>query len=163
MKMVNSVFNRERYSYCKWWNIFAHIRRLLTMIKAIYQRAKYGFEPYDTYCLDNYLGNHISNLLIYLNENRHGYPSDMSDESWGEYLEEMAEAFRFATVEDTERLETLREQWVEMLTEYGREDKVTQAAWEILQEEEKKHFKLREEAINKACDMLKARFFNLWD
>lgn len=163
MRTVNSVFNRERYPYCKWWNIPAHIKRLYTMIRDIYWRAKYGFTPYDTWDLDDFLGDLMYDSITYFEKNRHGFPTDMTDEQWAVYLSEMAEAFKYAALRESEKVNELTEKWYDIIDSVGRDTPEAKEAWDKVVEAEKEFWEERQKAIDKACDMLKVRFFNLWD
>lgn len=163
MEYNNSVFNRNRYTHYPWWNIVGHIKVLCSMIKAVYWRAKYGFEPYDTWCLYNYIGDLMHDMLSYLDENRYGFPGDMTDESWGNYLQEMAEAFKLAATESNLETETCLDVWIDAIAEFGKGSLEAKEAWEGLKKAEDDLEQMKLEMIKKACEMLNERFFYLWD
>ena len=159
----NSVFNLNRYGRVRWWNILGHIKRIYLIVKSVYWRAKYGFTRFDTYCLFSFIGDLIHDSLTYMNENRYGYPGDMTDEEWGQYLIDMATAFKLAVEEEDSVSDQLGEEWCDMIDKYGKDDDRTKEAWEKYRAQSDIHAKEMEIAKDKACEMLKERFFYLWD
>lgn len=159
----NSVFNRQRYSYHRWWNVPGHIKTFWEMLRAMYQRGKYGFTPGDVWNLSDFISVLMRDSLIYLRENKCGDPIDMGEKEWSGYLSEMAELFDFITKEESEESEKLLEDWLDAREQYGRNNERTKQIWTgyvaVQTEFEKERIKKKD----KACDMFKERFFDLWD
>ena len=126
-------------------------------IKSFYLRGKNGWSPYDTWNMDNYLLTILPEMLDYLANNIHGYPSDIiiegeSDEDnfnrWQNYLRITANYLRES---DEDKCSKNKE-----LEQYER---YTQEYWDKYKEINE----YRQECLEKALEAIKLNFWNLWD
>lgn len=69
----------------KWW-----IRRE----KFKWQRARWGFSAYDTWDMDHYLAELISEMLLYKAKFGMSHPYDMSSSDWQQWLIDTAAMFK---------------------------------------------------------------------
>lgn len=161
---ANSLFRLNRYGYCRWWNIPGHLVRICKMLKAIYWRAKYGFEPYDVWDLHNFLALLMHDSLTYFTNNLHGHPFNMNEYEWVEYLRRMAIAFKTTLEDENEESRELFDRWRKSYKETG--DKNAPETKKLFNEYmvvSKEIEKNRRKEKDKAFDMLKEYFFDLWD
>lgn len=145
-----------------WWNIPAKIKRRCSMLKDMYYRAIYGFAPSDTYDLSVFISKTLGGAFRYLKENTHGYPIDMTKDEWDNYLNEISEAFSYAGLYDDEITDVAAEKWWQTVEE-DKSQEEQDAAWAEYFKADTEFEERKQEAINKACDMMKARYFNFWD
>ena len=68
------------------------------------EREKVGTQvvihSWDTWDMDHTLALIIHPMLVQLKETKHGYPSNLTEESWDEMLDEMIWAFKQKTMDD---------------------------------------------------------------
>ena len=57
------------------------------------QKVEVQIDPWDTWSMDHTLAPIILPMLIQLKKTMHGYPSELTEELWNEYLDEMIYAF----------------------------------------------------------------------
>lgn len=64
---------------------------------SLWQKDKIVIEPHDTWSMDVTISKIIVPMLIQLRDTKHGYPNDLTEESWDEILEKMIWSFAEAS------------------------------------------------------------------
>lgn len=122
-KFLNSDEGKKEVKKCK-----KHKKKLKKHLK------KYGFDPSETWNLDQTIANFVLPRLQHFRDNVHGHPSNMTEDEWMEVLDKMIFSFE-ASVYDYADLDV--------------EDIAKQ----------KKKFKI----IQEGFELFGMHFMNLWD
>ena len=157
MKDLN-IF-KQRYVYR---NPLRNIKDFLRRFKYAYQRITKGYCDTDLWNLDYYLICLLSEALKEFSETTYSYPMNLTEEEWRQKLLEMSNHFsnisEYTNNDINNRAEkSFDDYWDSKGTD--KEDKLYNNWIEI----SKDAFKFREEEKNKAFDMIKEWFFDLWD
>ena len=157
MKDLN-IF-KQRYVYR---NPLRNIKDFLRRFKYAYQRITKGYCDTDLWNLDYYLICLLSEALKELSETTYSYPMNLTEEEWRQKLLEMSNHFSNISEYTDNDINNRAEKsfdayWDSRGTD--KEDKLYNNWIEI----SKDAFKFREEEKNKALDMIKEWFFDLWD
>lgn len=70
--------------------------RLCTNVKYFVQRGRRGYSDSDVWNLHGHFSDVAIGALTQLNEQRHGYPGELDEQTWGEYLNIMIDGFEAA-------------------------------------------------------------------
>jgi len=177
--------NVFRDSYLPWRRITnwpGNIKQFFRNIKYAVQRVRYGFCEADTWNLDEHLGVLISNMLVELADNTHGYPYGYTVEEWDKFLRDMAQHM----INSTDAYETVMSKKTDMAAEemhsYVISDEFVKQEdglyrWEQKYSDEEAHKKaldrwletekdlrnFKDSEKDTALNMLKTVWFNLWD
>jgi hypothetical protein len=116
-------------------------------IKYCYQRIRYGWCDRDTWSIDHWFLEVMPPMLQHLRDNKYGHPWDMSEELWNKTLETMIFLFTEAN-----------EDRCSLKNNYG-----IDVEYEKWRDRQSYINKYREECKNKAFNVFKIRFWNLWD
>ena len=160
----NNVFNQD---YCPWrWvsNWWKNIRLFFRQFKWAYQRATRGFADMDTWSMDSWLLNLFHDSLYYLADNHCGYPGTEQfpdDESWTEYLKEMADKFYQADEWNNYFPTPEENKWYAWVNAYGHGDENPYIRPMI--DESLENQKKRQAAFKEAWEMMGDIFYHLWD
>ena len=147
--MLN-IFERAPY---RWWQIWEIIKFYFGTLKCAWQRMTKGYCYRDVYDLSEFYIELFSASLKELSETTHGYPLDFKDmETWRDYLKEMAEHFLAASTNIQYMTQRV------LNHENFSEDKAQELIKAVMNDN-----KYREEHLDKALNMFKERFYNLWD
>lgn len=155
----------------RWWNLPALLRRFKNVVRNTYYRAVYGFCPYDTWNMHYHISNLMANMLTYLKEEHYGYPGDMTDEEYTAYLDKLAKLFAYVDIEEDEitqhlfdKYEAICDEKIEQgINPWKSNDKDIADAWSEYSKASIELDKRREAALSEALDLLKERYFHLWD
>jgi len=170
------------YGYYNWRCPLRNIKQFFRNIKYAYQRATRGFCDQDAWSLDSFYSELFYQTLNHLAENAYGSPYELELEEWQAILKEMAQHFynsqEFGGSAINKEVAELSEKMHSYITniklvkvsdnaskmeyEYSDEEAYNKAknAW-LAKEKEASEYRQAEK--DKACDMLKKYFFNLWD
>lgn len=160
---------------CNWWGNIKHFFRT---IKYSWQRVTKGYCDWDTWDLDSYYADLIHNTLLHLRDNTHGYPGDMTEKEWHDWLTETAECFykgnpanECFTNRYAEEAMKLFDKWTwdkcedgskchRLNTHYSKEDEILNRMY--LEIENEIALK-QEQTIKRGLLRLMDKWFNLWD
>jgi hypothetical protein len=147
--MLN-IFEKAPY---RWWQIWEIIKFYFGTLKCAWQRMTKGYCYRDVYDLSEFYIELFSASLKELSETTHGYPLDFKDmETWRDYLKEMAEHFLAASTDIQYMTQRV------LNHENFSEDKAQELIKAVMNND-----KYREEHLDKALNMFKERFYDLWD
>lgn len=147
--MLN-IFEKAPY---RWWQIWKIIKFYFGTLKCAWQRMTKGYCYRDVYDLSEFYIELFSASLKELSETTHGYPLDFKDmETWRDYLKEMAEHFLAASTDIQYMTQRV------LNHENFSEDKAQELIKAVMNDD-----KYREEHLDKALNMFKERFYDLWD
>lgn len=141
------------------------IKYFFRRFKYIYQRSTKGYCDIDIWNLYHFYGEIFSSSIKELKDNLHGYPLDMTEEEWDEYLEKMSRLFYNITHEEEVYKNPYWDLYYYKVFE-NKENKNIPAIKELYKkflETEEENKKKIERDKNEAFKMLSDRFFNLWD
>lgn len=130
-------------------NFFKKIKLFFQDIKFCYQRVKYGWCDGDTWSIDMWFLNIIPQMIQQLKEEKHGYPGTMTEEEWDKILDDMIFYFTEACEETCSQINQYDLFDENQVKNYLNRD------LEI--------FEYRDKCKDKALDMFKKYFWNLWD
>ena len=88
-----SLDYRKTYYLIRPWKLFYEYYR---KIKWVIQRGLRGYADCDVWSLDMYLVRWLPDAINKLRTNLHGYPIEMTSESWDATLQEMETDLRYA-------------------------------------------------------------------
>ena len=147
--MLN-IFERAPY---RWWQIWKIIKFYFGTLKCAWQRMTKGYCYRDVYDLSEFYIELFSASLKELSETAHGYPLDFKDmKTWRDYLKEMAEHFLAASTNIQYMTQRV------LNHENFSEDKAQELIKAVMNDD-----KYREEHLDKALNMFKERFYDLWN
>lgn len=148
-------------------------------IKFAWQRMMKGYSDRDTWDIDHWFLETMPNILEDFNKNRHGYPSDVSDEQWEKILNDMIKYFKNADEETTDFINKYSEQWDKMITtKWIKWEKTEDGLYKFFNEpgtpeeddiskkhseEEMKKFEYMKENLHKGLELFEKYFYALWD
>lgn len=171
-----SVF---RYAYFrKPWHIIYNLKELCNILKYAKQRIFRGYCDADVWGLCDYYLTLFYHTLEELNNSKHGYPFDETEESWTKYLATMQAHFynalednegTYATITEWSAIDNLEKVYNELgksLADIYDGDEVpdeVDEARERLVEASHLAFEFRNNELNSGLDMLRDKFWNLWD
>ena len=150
--MGMNIFSFGIYSHNpRWW--LHNIKQFFKNIKYAWQRATRGFSDPDCWEFDSYLSRIISGGLKTLDENRHGFPTELysqlgeedGNQEWSKILSEIS-----AKMEKYERLKS---------SEYPPGNLPPETIMEWYENNQKE----AENAWNGAIDLLKKWHNDMWD
>lgn len=150
---------------------FKWFKYLFRSFKYAYQRAVKGYCDLDLWELYTYYTNVIAGTLHELAESHMGYVEELGDEGWTTTLHEIASHMDESREESPNYPTPAGNAWWEhiqnMPDRFSDEFKQWEKEHELLVEnmckENEEHDKYRQEELNKAFDMLKKYWFDLWD
>lgn len=96
---VFSYAYRKRYYFTHPWRF---IKETSQNFRAAWYRATRGWAPQDAYELGPQLLQILPEMLRYLEKYHCGYPADMTDEEWTQWLHKMADDIEFLQEEKWE-------------------------------------------------------------
>lgn len=155
-------------------NIPQNFLNFFRNIKYAWQRATKGFCDYDVWALDHYYANLFFRSLIELKNTAHSYPANLTESEWENILNEMANCFYNCDEANEVYADTLYEAFYEATSKDSaytwdpvQEKMVLEETFERLRkkasEQAVENDKLRTADKDKAFDLMKEYFFNLWD
>lgn len=124
--------------------LFYRIKQRYYSLKQRWQRSKKGYSYIDIWGFNDWFLDIVPRMLEELSKECHGHPIDMTYEEWIEYLNTMSMHFKEAAKYDD----------LDFDKNISFKDNLT------LQEQAYSNCK---EHLETGLDMLKARFFDLWD
>lgn len=144
-------------------------------IKWAKQRIDRGYSDYDAYDLDLYLTSLLRDSLRTLAKNTHSYPEGMTYDEWISYLNLAADLLDRSVDRSFDTCQYYLNEYEDAYTNYLSQCRIEDGQFifpkgEELEEVRKKYL-ARENAIaearrsdrNKALDMIKERWDDLWD
>lgn len=147
--MLN-VFEKAPY---RWWQIWKIIKFYFGTLKCAWQRMTKGYCYRDVYDLSEFYLELFSASLNELSKTAHGYPLDFKDmETWQNYLKEMADHFLAASTNIQYMTQRV------LNHENLSEDNAQELIKAVMNDN-----KYREEHLDKALNMFKERFYDLWN
>lgn len=147
--MLN-VFEKAPY---RWWQIWKIIKFYFGTLKCAWQRMTNGYCYRDVYDLSEFYLELFSASLNELSKTAHGYPVDFEDmETWQNYLKEMADHFLAASTNIQYMTQRV------LNHENLSEDNAQELIKAVMNDN-----KYREEHLDKALNMFKERFYDLWN
>lgn len=159
--------------YCAWYRLDKRLKYFFKKIKWSFQRITRGYSDYDIYNLYYWLIRVIPSAIRDLEKDLHGFPFDMTEEAWKNYLLDMASHFEnyYAEWENPVELPSVS---IKSLFEKNGDvvrrvptdeikDSDFQEKRKLWREEEEKHDQYMREELHKGLSMLEARFGDLWD
>lgn len=178
MKSKLSVFTPAPYGK---WQIHKKIIWFFRSLKCAWQRATKGYCYRDTWDLDHFYTQLFIDSITSFRNNLHGAPCDLYDEKndsiekWENYLDEMVSHF-YNSLEENEVQKNEYEENFHKLNPlefiHNEDGSCTMKQYEEPEaiEARKKFFERdkeiaqwRKDEVNKGLDMLKERFWHLWD
>ena len=148
----------KRMDYIKWWNIPGRITQAGRILKWSWQRITRGYADCDWWNFNSYISNLFSNALRSM-KNGASHPVDMTSETWNAYLEEMAQLFYQCDESNDYYKNPAFDEYLDLDTD----DPRRQELQEKFLQTSRDNFEKMEADKDKAFDMLKERFFDLWD
>lgn len=146
-----------------WWG---NIKVFFRHFKWAYQRATRGFADCDVWNLDSSILEYLSGTLNHLADYHWGYPGDErfpTDESWTEFLKDMAQKFYQANEVNAFYPTPASDEWWEYYRNDSRNcEKMIQLKDAMLEEERENEHK-RERDFAEAWSALGDVMWNLWD
>ena len=146
-----------------WWN---NIKVFFRHFKWAYQRATRGFADCDVWNLDSSILEYLSGTLNHLADYHWGYPGDErfpTDESWTEFLKDMAQKFYQANEDNAFYPTPASDEWWEYYRNDSRNcEKMIQLKDAMLEEERENEHK-RERDFAEAWSAIGEVMWNLWD
>lgn len=146
-----------------WWN---NIKVFFRHFKWAYQRATRGFADCDVWNLDGSILEYLSGTLNHLADYHWGYPGDErfpTDESWTEFLKDMAQKFYQANEDNAFYPTPASDEWWEYCRNDSRNcEKMIQLKDAMLEEERENEHK-RERDFAEAWSAIGEVMWNLWD
>ena len=97
---VFSYAYRKRYYFTHPWKF---VSETIDNFYAAWQRAKRGWAVRDCYELGPQLLQVLPEMLRYLEKNHYGYPANMTDEEWTQWLHKMADDIELLQEENWEK------------------------------------------------------------
>ena len=162
MKNDLSVFEKAPY---RWYEVFNRVRWFFRSINCAWERATKGYCYRDLWDLDTFYAKLLEDSIREFNKTRQGYPGDMSDEEWGKYLNEIADHFHNCLESNEVYSNSYWNEYYHNVWELEENENIPKNIelrnkwWKRVQEIDK----TLEFEKNKAFDMMKERFFSLWD
>lgn len=136
-------------------------------IKCAWQRANKGYCFRDLWSIDEWFLNIMPQMLDELNEIRNGYPSNLTDEQWGEILGKMSKAFNNAHDEKTKFKNIYEDEYLNTLEMDIDNGQFKCSASDELKENYYAAEKLKENFMRKSLDdgleLFGKYFYALWD
>lgn len=178
MLFDRNVFAKDQYFPHRLRFVHRNVAQFFRNCKYAVQRVKKGYCDRDTWDMDRYLGSLLPAMLQDLADNTQSYPFKIDEEEqkdgqkWIDILHEMVQHFNNIDEDaDNEATRGVNKAWEEMDKYVNWEgtkpnfiDKekydVANKAWS---DAITKHCQFMESEKDKALDMLKKHFFDLWD
>lgn len=160
-KTKNSVWNWSTY---RRENPIRIVKLFFRDVKYSIQRIKYGWCESDTWGIDYWFLNVVPDMLLYLKNNKHGYPISFdengeqilnSEEEWDKVLDEIIYLFH----ESSEDYCSIKNRYNSELAN-GFADENKKHLWI---QEEKNLGNYREQCKNQAFELFSKYFYDLWD
>lgn len=155
----------------RWWYRLSP-SYVFRQLKWALQRVTRGFSDYDVYDLDHYYMELFQQSIEHLRTHKNGYPDGMSEEGWDAYLKEIVEHCRMALSNDYfNAYEEEYSKTCHLCFEYSEDRRYRISKTDPEYEELRQNWLNRGKEINtekamhrdKALDMIKAHFSDLWD
>lgn len=157
-----NVFKKSPYP---WYCFISRIKHFIGNIRCAKERMTRGFSYRDLWSLDIFYATLFEESLKEFNKVRNGYPGNMTDEDWEKYLTEMSNHFRNCLEVNEIYPNQYWEEYyhnVYGLGEDGNSEKNKQL-FEKFYQKTREIDKILESEKNIAFDMMKEKFFSLWD
>ena len=117
---------------------------------------------HDVYAMDETLALIIVPMLKKLKEQMHGYPSDLTEESWNAMLDDMIWAFEQKLDEDWEQQYVIQQGEIDWDTDKN-EDGTTTVVWKREHIVDWDRRNAHQERMTAAFKLFGERYENLWD
>lgn len=162
MKSDLTVFKKAPY---RWYEIFHRVRWFFRSINCAWERATKGYCYRDLWSMDIFYGKLFEDTLREFNETRHGYPGNMTDEEWGKYLNEMADHFHNCLESNEVYTNPYWDEYYHRVYELNEDENLpeNQELYNNYKERKKEIEEKLDSEKDIAFDMLKEKFFHLWD
>ena len=154
-----------------WWG---NIKLFFRQFKWAGQRATRGFADCDVWNLDSSILNYLHGTLNFLAENHWGYPANdkfSTDESWTEFLKDMAQKFYQANGCNNYYPTPKEEEWWNYISQrhldqpfkdYPEDEKLTELKEAMLEEDHENQI-MRERDFAEAWSLIGDNIWSLWD
>lgn len=154
-----------------WWD---NIKLFFRQFKWAYQRAVHGFADCDIWNLDQSILEYLHGTLDALADNHYGYPGNENfptDESWTEFLKDMAQKFYQASESNDYYPTPKAEEWWDYINERCAdnifkdipEDEKLVELRDAMLEESRENDRMRMRDFAEAWSLIGDCFFDLWD
>ena len=98
----------KQFLLLRWWFILIDIQTFVRTLRRKIENKRVGFDTRDIWELDVRLAEWLVPRLIYLRNNSHGYPDELTEEGWIDALDSMIYSFELVLDSPYDYQETQR-------------------------------------------------------